>query len=305
VEANVLASPALAKAVERWSLIRICGDDEELAMNTSARIDVNTTKLYHEVCGSGPTVLLISGATGDAGDWGAVAPMLAQDFTVVTYDRRGCSRSPRPSGWTTTSMIEQADDAAALLRALDLAPALVVGHSSGGTIACCLVARHPEVVRHAVIYEPPLFAVVPDGEKIAAGLQALASGGPRRGMEQFMRANAGDEMFKAFQSLDPTTVERILDNGTVFFPIELPVCATFVPDRERMRASGVPLTVVVGNDSRDSWFDAAATWLVEGTGADRVELPGGHVGFVSHPQEFVELVRRIARRDSIAVAPSG
>jgi hypothetical protein len=64
-------------------------------------------------------------------------------------------------------------------------------------------------------------------------------------------------------------------------------------------------SVVVGNDSRDSWFGAAATWLVEGTGADRVELPGGHVGFVSHPQEFLELVRRIARRDSIAVAPSG
>jgi hypothetical protein len=37
----------------------------------------------------------------------------------------------------------------------------------------------------------------------------------------------------------------------------------------------------------------AAAWLAEGTGADRVELPGGHGGFVSHPQEFIELVRRI------------
>ena len=35
---------------------------------------------------------------------------------VVSYDRRGYSRSPRPADWTTTSVDEQADDAAALLR---------------------------------------------------------------------------------------------------------------------------------------------------------------------------------------------
>jgi hypothetical protein len=65
----------------------------------------------------------------------------------------------------------------------------------------------------------------------------------------------------------------------VFFPIELPVFATFVPDRDRMRASGVPLTVVVGRQNRDTWFGAAATWLAEGASADLVELPGGHVGY--------------------------
>jgi hypothetical protein len=57
----------------------------------------------------------------------------------------------------------------------------------------------------------------------------------------------------------------------------------------------VPLTVVAGEQSRDTWFGAAAAWLAEGTGADRVELPGGDVGFVTHPQAFVDLVRRRAR----------
>ena len=62
-----------------------------------------------------------------------------------------------------------------------------------------------------------------------------------------------------------------------------------------MRASGVPLTVAVGAENRDTWYGAAAAWLAEGTGADLVELPGGHGGFVSHPQAFIELVRRIVR----------
>jgi pimeloyl-ACP methyl ester carboxylesterase len=156
-------------------------------------------------------------------------------------------------------------------------------------------------VRHAVLYEPPLLAVVPDGEALVAGLraaaeQAMAEGGPRHAMEVFIRGNAGDEVADQwFESLDPSGRDRILDNGAVFFPIELPAFAAFVPDRERMRASGVPLTVVVGEQNRDTPLGAAAAWLAEGTGAELVELPGGHGGFVSHPQEFIALVRRIVR----------
>jgi acetyltransferase/esterase len=124
----------------------------------------------------------------------------------------------------------------------------------------------------------------------------MAEGGPRHAMEAFIRGNAGDEVADQWlESLDPSERDRILDNGAVFFPIELPAFAAFVPDRERMRASRVPLTVVVGEQNRDTPLGAAAAWLAEGTGAELVELPGGHGGFVSHPQEFIALVRRIVR----------
>jgi pimeloyl-ACP methyl ester carboxylesterase len=268
----------------------------------SGLIDVGTTKLYHEVVGSGPALLLVTGGTGGADEWAPVVPTLAEGLTVITYDRRGMSRSPRPDGWTATSMAEQADDAAALLRALALASVTVVGHSGGASIACSLVVRHPELVRHAVLYEPPLLAVAPEGKAVVAGYQAMidqamAEGGPRRAMEAFMRANAGDQLVdELFASLPSAQRDLILDNGAVFFPIELPAFAAFVPDRDRMRASGVPLTVAVGAENRDTWFGAASRWLAEGTGAELVELPGGHVGYLTHPEAFVELVRRVARR---------
>jgi acetyltransferase/esterase len=116
-------------------------------------------------------------------------------------------------------------------------------------------------------------------------------------MEAFMRANAGDQLVdELFASVPRAQLDMVLDNGAVFFPIELPAFAAFVPDRERMRASGVPLTVVVGADNRDTWFGAASAWLADGTGAELVELPGGHVGFLTHPEAFVELVRRVAGR---------
>jgi pimeloyl-ACP methyl ester carboxylesterase len=81
------------------------------------------------------TARAIMGATGDGGHFAAFADLPADEFTVVTYDRRGCGRSPAPIGWQTTSPEEQTDDAAALLAALGTAPAAVFGTSSGAAFA--------------------------------------------------------------------------------------------------------------------------------------------------------------------------
>src|SRR4029078_2536215 len=97
-------------------------------------IDVNGTTLYYERRGDGPPILLVSGATGDAGHWTEGAEVLSSTYTVFTYDRRGNSRSPRPAGWTATTIDEQADDAEALLTGLRLPPAIVLGPRAAGGI---------------------------------------------------------------------------------------------------------------------------------------------------------------------------
>jgi pimeloyl-ACP methyl ester carboxylesterase len=124
------------------------------------RVTVNGTELYYEVRGTGPPVLLIMGGTGDGGHLDALADVLADEFVVVSYDRRGNGRSPVPPGWQTTSAEEQADDAAALLNALGTGPTAVFGTSSGGNFALCLMIRHPEWVRGAILHEPGLYALV-------------------------------------------------------------------------------------------------------------------------------------------------
>ena len=108
-----------------------------------ARVTVNGTELYHEARGTGPPVLLIMGATGDGGHFDKLAGVLADEFTVITYDRRGNGRSPVPAGWQTTSAEEQADDAAALLDALSVGPAAVFGTSSGGSFALWVLVVIP------------------------------------------------------------------------------------------------------------------------------------------------------------------
>ncbi len=46
---------------------------------------VNGAELYHEVRGDGPPVLLVTGATGDGGHFDALANLLADEFTVISY----------------------------------------------------------------------------------------------------------------------------------------------------------------------------------------------------------------------------
>jgi pimeloyl-ACP methyl ester carboxylesterase len=115
--------------------------------------------LYRELRGSGPPVLFIAGASGDAGHFAGAAARLADEFTAVAYDRRGCSRSAGLQDGETMSIAAQADDAAAHIEELGLAPTIVFGTSGGGNIALELVARRPELVRGAIVHEPGSGAV--------------------------------------------------------------------------------------------------------------------------------------------------
>lgn len=132
-------------------------------------------------------------------------------FMVISYDRRGNSRSPVPDNWQTTSPEEQADDAAALLNALGTGPAAVFGTSGGGTFALCLMIRHPASVRGAILHEPMLYALVDNIDAVPAPVRAsiqkaLEVGGPPAAVEPFWRYVAGGD---GWARLAPALRERL------------------------------------------------------------------------------------------------
>jgi pimeloyl-ACP methyl ester carboxylesterase len=94
---------------------------------------VNGAKLFYELNGSGDPLVLVHGSWVDHKDWQLVVPHLARSFRVLTYDRRGHSLSERPLG--QGSRREDEEDLAALMEALDLAPAHVAANSFGRSIA--------------------------------------------------------------------------------------------------------------------------------------------------------------------------
>ena len=120
--------------------------------------EANGVRLYYELHGSGEPLALVHGAWVDTTTWRFVVPGLAENFRVLSYDRRGHSRSERPA--TQGSFDEDGDDLAALLEALDLAPAHVVTNSGGGNIALRLATRRPDLFRSLSCHEPALWGLL-------------------------------------------------------------------------------------------------------------------------------------------------
>lgn len=267
-------------------------------------VRANGTDLYCEVRGGGPPVLLISGATGDAGHFTEVANLLADEFTVVTYDRRGNSRSPRPAGWATTSIEEQADDAAGLLGALQLAPAAVFGTSLSAPIALELTLRHPEVVRTAILHEPVIFLVL-DRPEAATDLRratvgrGIAAGGPRGGLEALLRLAWGNA---TFDRLDPQLRERILGNADVALNVEAP-CYGYRPDEAKLASIAVLVHVVTAAQSPEGgapvpFFTEVATWLATRLRSTAGVFPGHHGLYLNSPPAFTGAIRPLLSEDS-------
>jgi pimeloyl-ACP methyl ester carboxylesterase len=141
--------------------------------------------------GAGVPVLLIHGLASDAEAMAPVAQALAADARVIAYDRRGYGASGAPEAYRATTIEEQAQDAAALLGALDAGPAVICGDGFGALVALDLCKRHRALVRAAVLSNPPLFMFVPEAtERLAAQHveleAAVREGGPEAGVEAFL-----------------------------------------------------------------------------------------------------------------------
>lgn len=267
------------------------------------RVQANGTTLYAESYGEGPPVLLIAGAGGDAAHLSGVAGALADEFAVTTYDRRGNSRSPAPQGWATTSVTEQADDAAALLVALNATPAVVFGTSLGGIVALDLALRHPDLVSGVIVHEPPIPAITSNPEAVMANLQALvehgmAAGGPGPAMEVFMRWAAGDD---AFEHFDPADRARYLSNGAVYFGVEMPSFGSYVPTPEALQQARRPILAAGSAANRDPdspghFLYEAASWVTTQLGTELAILPGGHGSYFSNPEALAQTLRPFMRK---------
>jgi 3-oxoadipate enol-lactonase len=101
--------------------------------------------------GDGPVVMLLHGwmASADLNWWCSYNALAGADYRVLAIDHRGHGRGIRPL--EPFRLADCAADAAAALRTLGAAPALVVGYSMGGAIAQLVARDHPDVVAGLVL----------------------------------------------------------------------------------------------------------------------------------------------------------
>ncbi|MGD2043038.1 MAG: alpha/beta hydrolase [Acidimicrobiia bacterium] len=170
-------------------------------------VAVEGASLYTEVRGAGEPVLIVGAADEDAEIYRGIAERLAVDSRVVTYDRRGTSRSDK-AGWPSDSA-RHADDAATLIERLNLGGATVLGASAGGVVALRLALRHPEQLKTVLCFEPGAFHAVEDGD--AFRLEVLHA------VDDHLR-KCPEDWVGATDALGRAAVSSITDRTSLFKP---------------------------------------------------------------------------------------
>jgi len=237
--------------------------------------------------GPGPVVLFVHGFGGDAAGWGFVQEVLAADHDTIALDLPGHGASSKAI--SDGSLAGQAAIVADFLRALDLGPVNLVGHSMGGGVCIALAAAHPD---HAASLT--LLAPMGLGAEINADyLSTFATAQRRRDVEPALRLLFADEALvtKAlaeevvkYKRVDGVSealaaIERaILDHGSQKAVL-----------REDLAGLAQPVALLAG--AEDRIIPPAPVAALGGTLLPSV----GHMPQVEAPDQVIAAIRKVAR----------
>jgi len=262
---------------------------------TSGTLDVSGARLYYEVRGTGPAVLLL-GSPMDADSFAPLADQLAGDFTVVTMDPRGIHRSSVAHRDQDSSPVMRADDVARLLIHLDRGPYVAFGSSGGAVTLLALAQARPDLVHTVIAHEPPLDELLEDREERRAVADAIVTAYLTEGRAAAWRLFLADasidlpepvfaEMFGA-----PLEGQAAADED-FFFRHEMRPSIEFVPDLEALRTGGTRIVVGIGEQSTGQVCDRTSTALTAALDLEPTIFPGDHIGFAEDPERFAPAVR--------------
>jgi pimeloyl-ACP methyl ester carboxylesterase len=253
-------------------------------------------ELHVEDHGAGPPVVLIHGWPLSGRAWEAQVPALvAAGHRVVTYDRRGFGQSSQP--WGGYDYDTFTDDLHALMTALDLREATLVGFSMGGGEVARYVGRHGAArVARAVFAGavPPYLHRAPDNpdggldDATIAGFEDGVRADRLAFLEQFTT-----DFFSARGELQVSEAQRRHARDIAAFASPkgtLDCIAAFARTdfRADLRDFAVPVLVLHGDADAIVPFDVSGARTAAAVPQARVHLVrGGPHGFnVSHPEDF-------------------
>jgi len=253
----------------------------------SNTLRVPGASIYYETRGSGSVLLMIAAGAGDASTYSAMYDILTAHYTVVTYDRRGYTRSPLDNPDELFPLSAHGDDAAHILAAVTDEPACVFGCSIGAIIGLDLTTRYPQQVSILVSHEAPIKQVM-----LAEGFPNLSQLNREQGQEaalkQFMAAIGIDRSDKATNTTAHQAADRAAHNREAWFKYDVPAVASYDVDIERLKTIPSKIVVAGGRDGRSFMPYKAAVALANLMGTTVEEFPGTHAGFVDFPQEYAE-----------------
>ncbi|RNL52976.1 alpha/beta hydrolase [Arthrobacter oryzae] len=263
------------------------------------RLSVNGVELYYEDQGAGIPILGVHGTPSSAVMWADAATELALHGRCIIYDRRGFHRSAPHVPFRALDLVDHVNDAAGLLAALHVGPAVVIGRSSGGLIAIELARLFPDKVKALVLLEPALLTIDPAAASWARSLRRTvlerSEGRTVQLAEIMLREALGDAVWeslsnklqKMFESTGAAVLAEINGHG-----MDLSEDALELSEAE-LAAIRQPTLIVSAENSPEACrlVNARLTGALPRTRT--VVVTGGHLINPAHPA-VLDFLDRIA-----------
>ncbi len=211
---------------------------------------------------------------------------------MLTYDRRGISRSPAAE---SVEIDVHADDAFRLIG--DLGPAYVFGTSLGALIGLDLATRHPESVRMLIAHEPPLPQFLPEARRADAirAQERIEQVFRDKGLDAAMRALvASTGIHVADREPDavlPRPSAQRTRNLEHMLTVDTPAARRFRLDIDALSAGGVRIEIGGGMSSGRGFPFRCGVAMADALDMPLVDFPGGHNGYITHPKAFAQCLR--------------
>ena len=264
-------------------------------MTGTGTVDTEGAAIAYDYEGDGPVLLTITGAGGAAMTFAPLAHILADEYTVVRYDRRGNSRS---SGDVSVGldMAQSARDAAAVIHAMRVEKAYVFGNSGGANISLKLAEDLPDVIAGLVVHEPPVVAILPDAETQLGFVQQVHDAYLAQGLRAAMPLFAGSLVGFDPPPPGPGAGMAPGPNMDFFMSKEFVPISTFVPNLDAIARNHVSMVTAAGRRSAEAYYARTARLIAERLGCPYVDFPGNHLAFMNDSVAFAAALREVLHR---------
>ncbi|TCC61242.1 alpha/beta fold hydrolase [Kribbella pittospori] len=263
-------------------------------------LEVPGAVLHYQVRGSGPLLLISQSGEGDADRSTDLVDQIAGNYTVLTYDRRGLSRSKVGAGGATIA--DHADDVHRLLLEVTDEPVVMLGCSLGAVIGMHLAVRHPEQLATLVAHEPIAPWLLPDAVAKAHRAEldtiraAYLADGLQAAIPQLVRTLGIDAASAATEpglTQFPMDAQRIA-NFDYFIRHDFAAAAQDDLDVDKLATARTRIVPATGTTTPRTVFDyQCAEALAALRGQELSIFPGGHNGNLSHSRAYARRLREV------------
>ena len=274
----------------------------------TGRAEVNGQVIAYTQQGSGPAVLLLHGFPQTRAMWDAVAPRLAEQFTVVTADLRGYGDSSKPDDMTAMSFREMGADQVALMRSLSHESFHLVGHDRGARTAHRMALDSPNAIASLTVMDiVPTHLLLADlHQEVARAYyhwfflaqpapfpERMIGADPDYYFESCLLGWGGAtledfpaEALEAYRQSwrDPACIHAMCNDYRAAIDVDFALDAADLD-----RQVSCPALVLYGaTGAMAKQYDVEATWAPRLANMRAAAIPGGHFFVDQHPSETAE-----------------